>query len=356
MASFNDDSSAHRTTPSCAEWDTRATPIALSSETSGKPEGPIASRLRSRRNSANPRILLTLAPRRHRRSLAITKAESNDSSDEALRSASPAPTTHPPSFDRGSSASVRGASPTALTNAVEGPIASRLRSRTKPTKPRGRQTLRPRRQGRRTPVASRNSPPTTTAQTTPPPTPSSQRRGRKRDASCLSDDRTVSEAVRSPLVFSPDAAAATSAITPPPPKRRRPPVAVRDRTVARALSPSLSRAWKTKLFLEQRRAMERNSGLSLAHYASLVEAAAAGVAFSRREGFMPREAASGEAGPEAQSDDARAVPQPMRRAFVASAAGGAVVKEELSWEGCAGCGLCTEQTLLMYIDSCKADL
>ncbi|KAI0562420.1 hypothetical protein FGB62_60g08 [Gracilaria domingensis] len=288
MASFTEDSSTHRTTPSRSEWDTSATPIARSGATSGAPEGPIASRLRSRRNSANPRVLHTLAHRRSSRRLAITKAKSkstpapartlsNDSSDnEALQSASPAPTTSPLSFDAGSSASVPCASPTAKVNAVEGPIASRLRSRAKATKPRGRQTLCSRRQGRRTPATSRNSPPTTTPPATPSPTPSSQRRGRKRDASFLSDDRTVSEALRSPLVFSPDAAAATPAIAPAPPKRRRPPVAVRDRTVARALSPSLSREWKTKLFLEQRRAMEKNGGQSLAHYASLAEAAGGG--------------------------------------------------------------------------------
>ncbi|KAI0560721.1 hypothetical protein FGB62_102g018 [Gracilaria domingensis] len=291
MASSSEDSSAHRTTPSRSEWDNSATPIALSGETPGTPEGPIASRLRSRRNSANPRVLHALAPRRSSRRLAITKAKpmstpapprtlSSDSSDkEALQSASRAPITPLLSFDACSSASVPCASPTAQDNAVEGPIASRLRSRAKAAKPRGRQTLHPRRQGRRPPAASRNSPPTPTPQTTPPPAPSSQRRGRERDASFLSDDRTVSEALRSAVAFSPDAAAAASAIARPPPKRRRPPVAVRDRTVARALSPSRPRAWKTKLFLEQRRAMERNSGQGLAHYASLAEAAASGVAF-----------------------------------------------------------------------------
>ncbi|KAI0560725.1 hypothetical protein FGB62_102g017 [Gracilaria domingensis] len=57
---------------------------------------------------------------------------------------------------------------------------------------------------------------------------------------------------------------------------------------------------------------------------------------------MPPEAASGEAGREVHSDDARerAVPQPMRSACAAAAVGGAVVKEEeLLWEGCAGAQL-----------------
>ncbi|KAI0562414.1 hypothetical protein FGB62_60g04 [Gracilaria domingensis] len=335
-------SSTHDSSPHCAvinssAWDTSASPIAPSGETSGAQEGPIASRLRSRRNSDKPRVHQALGQRRHRRRIAVATAKyvpalapsrtvSNDSSDkEAVRSASRTPITPPFCFDTSLSASFPAASPTAQDNAVEGPIASRLRSRATAVKPH--QTLHSGRQGRRPPAASRKSVRTQTPPTTPSPASSSQRRGRKRDASFLSGDSTVSEALRSPLAFLPDAAALTLAPTSPPPKRRRSPVAVLDRTIARALSPSLSGAWKTKLFLEQRRAMDRDSGLSLAHYASLTEAAAAGVAFSRREGFMPREVASGEAGREAQSDDSRApaVPQLMRSEFVAAAVGGAAM-------------------------------
>ncbi|KAI0560722.1 hypothetical protein FGB62_102g019 [Gracilaria domingensis] len=109
--------------------------------------------------------------------------------------------------------------------------------------------------------------------------------------------------------------------------------------------------------------MEKDSGQSLAHYASLAEAAAAGVAFSTREGFMPREAASDEAGREAQSDDAwaRAGPQRTGNVFGGPGDGGpgeggaAGKEEELLWGGCSGCELCTEQTLLMYIDLYRSE-
>ncbi|KAI0562417.1 hypothetical protein FGB62_60g03 [Gracilaria domingensis] len=324
MAKTTPNGSTHRITATSSELGANVSP----STQPGTREGPIASRLRSRGGIAKPHVPQVLG---HRRRTHVNLA---------------------PCFDASFSASVSPASLTALANAVEGPVASRLRSRAKTTKPRGRPTLRPRRNGRRTPVATRKSVRTQTPPTTPPPASSSQRRGRKRDASFLTGDSTVSEALRSPLPFSPDAAAVTPATTPPP-KRRRSPVAVLDRTIARALSPSLSREWKMTSFLEQRRAMERNSGQSLAHYASLAEAAAAGVAFSTREGFMPREAASDEAGREAQSDDAwaRGGPQPTGNVFGAPGEGGAAVKEEERlWEGCSGCELCTEQTLLMYID------
>ncbi|KAI0562413.1 hypothetical protein FGB62_60g07 [Gracilaria domingensis] len=309
MTTSTQNGSPRRITNASSELGTTASPPAQP----GTPEGPIASRLRSRGSITKPRMPQALGQRRR-------------THVNRLRG-----------FDASSSASVSPATPTALANAVDGPVASRLRSRTKAAKPHGSETLRRRRNGNQTPVATRNSPPTTTPQTTPPLTPSSQRRGRKRDASFLTGDSTVSEALRSPLAFSPDAAAVTPANTPPPPKRRRSPVAVFDRTIARALSPSLSCEWKTTRFLEQRRAMEKDSGQSLAHYASLAEAAAAGVAFSTREGFMPSEA-----GWEAQSDDgwARAGPQPAGGVFGAPGEGGVAVKEEeLLWEGCSGCEL-----------------
>ncbi|KAI0562416.1 hypothetical protein FGB62_60g02 [Gracilaria domingensis] len=151
-----------------------------------------------------------------------------------------------------------------------------------------------------------------------------RRRGCKRDASFLSGDSSVSEAVQSALAFSPDVAAVI-ATTSPPPKRRRSHLAVRDRTVARALSAPLYREWKTQRFLKQRRAMEKNSGQSLAHYAGLAEAAAAGVAFTEREACCDRARA-------------RAVPQPMRSEFVAPGEGGATMKEkERLWGGRGAC-------------------
>ncbi|KAI0563338.1 hypothetical protein FGB62_42g13 [Gracilaria domingensis] len=125
------------------------------------------------------------------------------------------------------------APPTPQAATLDGPIASRLRSRANIVKRRNRQAFRQRRPRRRTAyVRGKTSP-------TPPPPPSAaetplpQRRGRKRDADELSGESTDSEIVQraspsSSLItpFTAPAALRSSPPCPRSPKRRRTQVAV----------------------------------------------------------------------------------------------------------------------------------
>ncbi|KAI0559068.1 hypothetical protein FGB62_169g311 [Gracilaria domingensis] len=185
------------------------------------------------------------------------------------------------------------APPTPQAATLDGLIASRLRSRANIVKRRNRQAFRQRRPRRRTAYVRGKTSPTPPPHPSPAETPLPQRRGRKRDADDLSGESTDSEIVQraspsSSLIapFTPPASPPSPAPCPPSLKRHLTHMAARNRTMARAKSPSPHRAWKRQRFEERRRAMDRNSGQSLRHYEGLAEAAAAGAKFGRR--FAPR--------------------------------------------------------------------